>query len=44
MKWIPFFKTGKQTDSLGREKLWTREEMIIPHAAKQVETREIKNR
>lgn len=27
MKWIPFFKTGKQTDSLGREKLWTREEI-----------------
>lgn len=23
MKWIPFFKSGKQTDSLGREKEWT---------------------
>jgi len=23
MKWIPFFKTGKQTDSSGREKIWT---------------------
>ncbi len=27
MKWIPFFKTGAQTDSLGREKIWTSEEV-----------------
>ncbi|HPN39478.1 MAG TPA: hypothetical protein PL041_13840 [Melioribacteraceae bacterium] len=27
MKWIPFFKTGVQTDSLGREKIWTSEEV-----------------
>ncbi len=27
MKWIPFFRTGAQTDSLGREKLWTNEEI-----------------
>lgn len=27
MKWIPFFKTGLQTDSLGRQKIWTFEEV-----------------
>jgi len=27
MKWIPFFKSGKQTDSLGREKEWTNDEL-----------------
>ncbi len=27
MKWIPFFKTGLQKDSLGREKLWTAEDL-----------------
>ncbi|MFH0733236.1 MAG: hypothetical protein V1773_01020 [bacterium] len=29
MKWIPFFRTGPQTDSLGREKLWTNEEIDL---------------